>query len=74
MKICVRKPSRRTTLWQGCVPFIVKDNFNTAGLETTAGSLALTGSVPGSDAFQVRRIRETGVYSEIVPHTMNVTS
>ena len=54
---------QRSGGWAGplhCVPFIVKDNFNTAGLETTAGSLALKGSVPGSDAFQVRRIREAG--------------
>jgi Asp-tRNA(Asn)/Glu-tRNA(Gln) amidotransferase A subunit family amidase len=43
-----------------CIPVIVKDNFNTAGLETTAGSLALAGSVPPTDAFQVRKIREAG--------------
>ncbi len=43
-----------------CIPFIVKDNFNTAGLETTAGSLALAGSVPSTDAFQVKRIRAAG--------------
>jgi amidase len=43
-----------------CIPVIVKDNFNTAGLETTAGSLALAGSVPSTDAFQVRKIREAG--------------
>src|SRR5215472_5877765 len=43
-----------------CIPFIVKDNFNTAGLETTAGSLALSGMVPTRDAFQVRRILEAG--------------
>jgi amidase len=43
-----------------CIPVIVKDNFNTAGLETTAGSLALAGSIPSYDAFQVKRIREAG--------------
>jgi amidase len=43
-----------------CIPVIVKDNFDTAGLETTAGSLALAGSAPPHDAFQVRRIREAG--------------
>jgi len=43
-----------------CIPVIVKDNFNTAGLETTAGSLALAGSVPAYDAFQVKKIREAG--------------
>src|SRR5215472_12151847 len=41
-----------------CVPLIVKDNFNTADMPTTAGSLSLKGSVPPSDAFQVRRLRE----------------
>ena len=43
-----------------CIPFIVKDNFNTADLPTSAGSLALADSRPPSDAFQVRRIREAG--------------
>jgi Asp-tRNA(Asn)/Glu-tRNA(Gln) amidotransferase A subunit family amidase len=43
-----------------CIPVIVKDNFNTAGLETTAGSAALAGSIPPSDAFQVKRVREAG--------------
>jgi amidase len=43
-----------------CIPVIVKDNFNTAGLETTAGSLALAGTIPPNDAFQVRKIREAG--------------
>ncbi|MBO0798770.1 MAG: amidase, partial [Blastocatellia bacterium] len=42
------------------IPVIVKDNFNTKGLQTTAGSLALKGSIPDDDAFQVRRIREAG--------------
>jgi amidase len=42
------------------IPFIVKDNFNTAGLETTAGSLALAGSIPRTDAFQVQRVRDAG--------------
>jgi amidase len=43
-----------------CVPVIVKDNFETAGLRTTAGSLALERFVPASDAYQVRKIREAG--------------
>ena len=43
-----------------CVPVIVKDNFDTIDLPTTAGSLALAGFVPGRDAFQVHRIREAG--------------
>ena len=43
-----------------CVPTIVKDNFETAGLATTAGSLSMDGYVPTKDAYQVRRIREAG--------------
>ena len=43
-----------------CIPTIVKDNFETAGLQTTAGSLSLAGYVPNRDAFQVRRIRAAG--------------
>jgi len=42
------------------VPLIVKDNFNTADMPTTAGSLSLKGSIPASDAFQVRKLREAG--------------
>jgi Asp-tRNA(Asn)/Glu-tRNA(Gln) amidotransferase A subunit family amidase len=42
------------------IPFIVKDNYNTIGLQTTAGSLALKGNLPSTDAFQVRKIREAG--------------
>lgn len=43
-----------------CIPVIVKDNFDTIDLPTTAGSLSLEGFVPSRDAFQVRRIREAG--------------
>ena len=43
-----------------CVPLVVKDNFETAGLQTTAGSLSLAGYVPTRDAAQVRRAREAG--------------
>jgi Asp-tRNA(Asn)/Glu-tRNA(Gln) amidotransferase A subunit family amidase len=39
---------------------IVKDNFETRDLPTTAGSLSLQGFVSDKDAFQVRRIREAG--------------
>ncbi|MDQ3607042.1 MAG: amidase family protein, partial [Gemmatimonadota bacterium] len=42
------------------IPVIVKDNYDTFDLPTTAGSLALEGSVPPDDAFQVRRLREAG--------------
>jgi Asp-tRNA(Asn)/Glu-tRNA(Gln) amidotransferase A subunit family amidase len=43
-----------------CIPTIVKDNFDTHDLQTTAGSLSLKGFVPRNDAFQVRKIREAG--------------
>ena len=43
-----------------CIPVIVKDNFETVRMPTTAGSLALDGFVTGRDAFMVRRLREAG--------------
>ncbi len=42
------------------IPMIVKDNYNTAGLQTTAGSAALRGFEPETDAYQVRVLREAG--------------
>jgi amidase len=43
-----------------CIPMIVKDNFETVGLQSANGSLALAGFVSGKDAFQVKRIKEAG--------------
>ncbi|HEY1495836.1 MAG TPA: amidase family protein [Candidatus Solibacter sp.] len=43
-----------------CVPVIVKDNFETKGLQTTDGALALAGYLPEKDAFQVKRVKEAG--------------
>jgi Asp-tRNA(Asn)/Glu-tRNA(Gln) amidotransferase A subunit family amidase len=43
-----------------CVPAIVKDNFETIGLQSAAGSLSLKGFVSNKDAFEVRRIKEAG--------------
>jgi len=43
-----------------CVPVIVKDNFETQGLQTTDGALAFAGYLPGKDAFQVKRLKEAG--------------
>lgn len=43
-----------------CVPMIVKDNYDTADLPTSAGSASLEDSIPPDDAFQVQRIREAG--------------
>jgi amidase len=42
------------------IPVIVKDNYETKDMQTTAGSLALKGFIPPDDAFQVRKIREAG--------------
>jgi Asp-tRNA(Asn)/Glu-tRNA(Gln) amidotransferase A subunit family amidase len=42
------------------IPVIVKDNFNTADMPTTAGSIALAGLVPPDDGHQVRLLREAG--------------
>jgi Asp-tRNA(Asn)/Glu-tRNA(Gln) amidotransferase A subunit family amidase len=43
-----------------CIPAIVKDNFETIGLQTAAGSLSLKGFVSSKDAFQVKRIKDAG--------------
>ena len=42
------------------IPVVVKDNYDTADLPTSAGSASLSESVPPDDAFQVRRVREAG--------------
>ncbi|HYJ75233.1 MAG TPA: amidase family protein, partial [Kineosporiaceae bacterium] len=41
------------------IPVIVKDNIDTTGMPTTAGSLALAGNTP-PDAFVVRRLKAAG--------------
>jgi len=43
-----------------CVPVIVKDNFETAGLQTSNGALVFAGYLPAQDAFQVKRVKEAG--------------
>jgi amidase len=43
-----------------CVPVLVKDNFETVEMPTTAGSLALKDMMTGKDAFVVKRLRDAG--------------
>lgn len=42
------------------IPIIVKDNYSTTDMQTTAGSMALFGFVPSADAFQIKKLREAG--------------
>ena len=42
------------------IPIIVKDNINTEGLPTTAGSLALQNYIPEEDAFILEKLIEAG--------------
>ncbi len=42
------------------IPVIVKDNYDTHDLQTAGGSLAMKGSLPPDDAFQVKKIRDAG--------------
>lgn len=43
-----------------CIPVLLKDNYDTADMPTTGGSLALAGSTPPTDAFTVKKLREAG--------------
>src|SRR6056297_60406 len=42
------------------IPFIIKDNINTAGLPTTAGSLAMQHYIPEKDAFIIEKLVDAG--------------
>ena len=42
------------------IPVVIKDNFETADMPTTGGSIALAGFETGRDAFQVRKLRDAG--------------
>jgi Asp-tRNA(Asn)/Glu-tRNA(Gln) amidotransferase A subunit family amidase len=43
-----------------CVPILLKDNFNTADMPTTAGNVGMKSSQPSTDAFTVAKIRKAG--------------
>jgi amidase len=42
------------------IPIVLKDNINTFDLPTTAGSQLLAGSIPPSDAYVTKKLREAG--------------
>jgi amidase len=42
------------------IPVVLKDNYNTADLPTTGGSVLLEGSIPSADAFVVQKLRDAG--------------
>lgn len=42
------------------IPVVLKDNYNTADLPTTGGSVLLEGSLPPEDAFLVKKLRAAG--------------
>lgn len=42
------------------IPMIVKDNINTIGMPTTAGSLALADFYPETDAFIIKNLEDAG--------------
>jgi len=44
-----------------CIPMVVKDNIDTVDMPTTAGSVALQGTVPLDDDFLVKRLKGAGV-------------
>ncbi len=43
-----------------CIPLLVKDNFETIGLQSADGSLSLKGFVSNRDAFLVKRVKAAG--------------
>src|SRR5262249_32326007 len=43
-----------------CVPVIVKDNFETVDMPTSAGSQSLQGMMTGRDSVVVKRLRDAG--------------
>ncbi len=54
-----RRRSGRRSPMHG-IPVVLKDNYDTADLPTTAGSFMLAGSIPPDDAFVVAKLREAG--------------
>jgi len=42
------------------IPVLIRDNYDTADMPTTAGSVLLKDSVPPDDAFIVKQLRDAG--------------
>jgi amidase len=42
------------------IPIVLKDNFNTFDMPTTAGSQLLKGSIPPADGFLTKKLRDAG--------------
>ena len=42
------------------IPLVVKDNFDLAGMPTTAGTIAFATLYPPDDAFQVKKLKDAG--------------
>jgi amidase len=42
------------------IPLVIKDNYDLAGMPTTAGTLAFATLFPADDAFQVKKLRDAG--------------
>ena len=42
------------------IPIVLKDNYDTFDLPTTAGSQMLEGSIPSKDAYVVKKLRDAG--------------
>ena len=42
------------------IPVLLKDNYDTADLPTTGGSVLLKGAQPANDAFVVKKLRDAG--------------
>jgi amidase len=54
-----RKAGKVRSPLQG-IPVVLKDNYNTVEMPTTGGSVVLEGAVPPTDAYMVKRLRESG--------------
>ena len=54
-----RRHGRRRGSLHG-VPIVLKDNYDTYDMPTSAASLSLASSIPPDDAYLVRRLREAG--------------